>query len=310
MNPKIKAWIEAMRLRTLPAGVSGVIAGTACALYHEGFAWPQAVICLFFAVGAQIVANFANEYYDFKNGLDKKGREGFRRGVTEGDIEPGKMKLATYLTLLITCLLGCSLIIWGGWWLVFVGLGVGVFALAYSAGPYPLSHHGLGDIAVIGFFGIIPVIFTQYVESEHLFHDSVTWFVAIATGLMAANILIVNNYRDFEDDKKVGKHTTVVIFGKRAMLAVYLFNGIISAILLAMASSRAPFWVCAGWLSYLWLHFCVWNKMKNSIGKELNPILKQTSLLLLGVTSYLLIIFAIFTESYDNDGNLPFFLMQ
>ena len=119
----------------------------------------------FFAIIAQIASNFANEYYDFKNGFDKKGREGFRRGVTEGDISPAAMKRATYSLLAIDALLGCTLIIWGGWWLVPVGIAIAIFAVAYSAGPYPLSHHGLGDIAVIIFFGFVPVLFTEYVQT-------------------------------------------------------------------------------------------------------------------------------------------------
>ena len=158
-------WIEAMRLRTLPVSVAGVAAGTGCAIYHHGFAVVPMIICLAFAIIAQIASNFANEYYDFKNGFDRKGREGYRRGVTEGDISPSAMKRATYLLLAIDAVLGCSLIAWGGWWLIAVGVAVAVFAVAYSAGPYPLSHHGLGDVAVVIFFGFVPVIFTEYVQT-------------------------------------------------------------------------------------------------------------------------------------------------
>lgn len=154
-------WLEAMRLRTLPVSVAGVVGGTACAIYHHGFSVLPFLICLFFAVLAQIASNFANEYYDFKNGLDKKGREGFRRGVTEGDIKPSDMKKATFIILLLAAAIGSTLIIWGGWWLIFVGIAVAIFALAYSTGPFPLSHNGLGDIAVIIFFGFVPVIFTE-----------------------------------------------------------------------------------------------------------------------------------------------------
>ena len=92
----MKPWIEAMRLRTLPVSVAGVLGGTACAISRHGFSLVPMLICLVFAVVAQIASNFANEYYDFKNGLDRKGREGYRRGVTEGDIAPAAMKRATY----------------------------------------------------------------------------------------------------------------------------------------------------------------------------------------------------------------------
>ena len=285
-------WLEAMRLRTLPVSIAGVVAGTACAIYHHGFSVLPFLICLFFAVLAQIASNFANEYYDFKNGLDKKGREGFRRGVTEGDIEPSDMKKATFITLFLAIGIGATLIIWGGWWLVFVGIAVAIFALAYSTGPFPLSHNGLGDLAVIIFFGFVPVIFTEYVQTEYLYLDSVTWLTGAAIGLMAANVLIVNNYRDMDDDKQCGKHTTVVIFGRKFMSSVYFLNGILGAIFLAMASSAEPFWVSAGWLSYFAFHSVLWQRLKTSSGAQLNPVLKSTSLLLLAVSLYLLIIFA------------------
>lgn len=288
----MKKWIEAMRLRTLPVSIAGVIGGTSCAIYHKGFAFLPFLICLIFAILAQIASNFANEYYDYKNGLDKKGREGFRRGVTEGDINPEAMKRATFITLIIAACIGSTLIIWGGWWLVFVGIAVAIFALAYSTGPFPLSHIGLGEIAVLIFFGFVPVIFTEYVQTKILYFDSTTMFVAAAIGLMAANVLIVNNYRDFEDDKNVGKRTSVVILGRNFMSSIYYTDGIIASIFLAMASSALPFWVSAGWLSYFAFHTVLWGRLRTQTGKALNDVLKWTSIILFAVSCYLLIIFA------------------
>lgn len=285
-------WIEALRIRTLPVSIAGVVAGTACACLHHGFNLLPFLICLFFALIAQIASNFANEYYDFKNGLDKKGREGFRRGVTEGDISPETMKKATYSLLLIDALLGGSLIIWGGWWLVFPGLVIFIFALAYSTGPWPLSHHGLGDIAVIIFFGIVPVVFTEYVQTRVWPMDYTTWMIGVAAGLMAANVLIVNNYRDYEDDKAAGKITTVVLLGRPAMAGVYLFNGIVAALLLAMATSPLPFGISAGWLAYIAFHFSLWSALKSRRGAQLNPLLKYTAMELLAITLYLVAVCA------------------
>lgn len=288
-----------MRLRTLPVSVAGVVGGTACALFHHGFSVLPFLICLFFAVLAQITSNFANEYYDYKNGFDKKGRDGFRRGVTEGDISPQAMKRATYITLLIACCIGTTLIIWGGWWLIFVGLGVGIFSLAYSTGPFPLSHNGLGEIAVVIFFGFVPVVFTQYVQTEILYFDSPTVLTSAAIGLMAANVLIVNNYRDLEDDREVGKKTSVVILGRKFMSAVYYTDGILAAIFMAMATSPLPFWVSAGWLSYFAFHTMLWGKLRSQTGKDLNNILKWTSILLLAISLYELIIFASLRPTYQ-----------
>lgn len=288
----MKEWIEAMRLRTLPVSVAGVVAGTACAIFHHGFSVLPFLICLIFAILAQIASNFANEYYDFKNGLDRQGREGFRRGVTEGDIKPEAMKKATYITLVLAACVGATLVIWGGWWLIIVGLFIGAFALAYSTGPFPLSHNGLGEIAVIIFFGFVPVYFTQYVQVKLIYFDYTTFLTGASIGLMAANVLIVNNYRDLEDDQAVGKRTSVVILGRKFMGGIYYFNGVLAAIFLAMASSSLPFWVSAGWLTYFALHTMLWGRLRSLSGSALNEVLKWTSLLLLAVACYLLIIFA------------------
>ena len=277
----IGRWIEAMRLRTLPVSVAGVIAGTACAVMCGGFSVVPAVLCLLFAVLAQIASNFGNEYYDFKNGLDKKGREGFRRGVTEGDISPAAMKRATYLTLAVAAVVGLAMLAFGEWWLVIVGALIGVFALAYSAGPYPLSHHGLGDVAVVVFFGVVPVTFTCYLQMQDwgaLPHSLPT---AVATGLVAANVLIVNNYRDADDDVSVGKRTTVVIFGRKAMGWCYLASGLLAMLLMM------PVWVELGVCSlfvpvlYSVMHVATWKKVVHSRGAALNPLLGLSAVNLL-----------------------------
>lgn len=280
----LRSWIEAMRLRTLPVSVAGVMAGCACALAVGSFAWPQALICLLFAVGAQIASNFANEYYDFRNGLDRKGREGFRRGVTEGDISPRAMLHATYGVLGITCFLGLSLIWWGGWWLIAVGAAVAVFAVAYSTGPWPLSHHGLGDVAVLIFFGIVPVSFTAWLQAPG--HDVLRLALpaGIAVGLLAVNVLIVNNYRDADDDRAVGKHTTVVIFGRHAMSIVYLLDIVVASILidLVMLNTAVPLWI-----SFVPPGLCLgrgcfcWRELRRNSGAALNPVLKHTAVSLL-----------------------------
>ena len=287
----ISHWIEAMRLRTLPVSCAGVIAGCGVALANGGFNPAVAVICLVFAILAQISSNFANEYFDYRNGLDRKGRAGFRRGVTEGDISPRAMLAATILTLSAACLVGLSLIYWGGWILLPIGCVIAVFALAYSAGPYPLSHHGLGDIAVIIFFGIVPVTLTAWLQ--HPFPSTFTRALlpSVGVGLMAANVLIVNNYRDMEDDLAVNKRTTVVIFGRKVMATIYLMNVILGcALICGMTGSE----VTDAAISYsIWsigllgviAGAGIWRRMPRSSGTMLNETLKQTAILLLAVTT-------------------------
>lgn len=221
-----------MRLRTLPVSAAGVLGGCAVALSYNKFKWLPTIICLVFALAAQIVSNFANEYFDYKNGFDRKGRQGFRRGVTEGDIKPEHMKRAMILLMAADCLLGLTLIHWGGLWIIAVGIVIALAAFAYSAGPWPLSHHGLGDEAVIVFYGIVPVTLTAYLQCGDWIGGAMAerlgemWIMALTVsvgiGLLGANVLTVNNVRDIRDDAAVGKRTKAVIFGAKVMKIVYV----------------------------------------------------------------------------------------
>ena len=277
----IRHWIESMRLRTLPVSIAGVIAGTGCAILVDSFKAIPALLCLAFAILAQIAANFGNEYYDFKNGIDKKGRAGFRRGVTEGEISPRAMKAATFMTLGIAAMVGCAMLIYGPWWLIIAGILIMCFALAYSAGPYPLSHHGLGDIAVIIFFGVVPVVLTWYLQTSSWTCADIALETSAAIGLLAANVLVVNNYRDMEDDASVGKRTTVVIFGRKVMSVAYLLSGIIGMSVMIPVWLGMPSWVLAVPLIYLILHVRTWHCLRQSTGSAINPLLGRTAMNLL-----------------------------
>ncbi|MBD5290350.1 MAG: 1,4-dihydroxy-2-naphthoate octaprenyltransferase [Bacteroides sp.] len=287
-------WIEAMRLRTLPVSVAGVLGGVAVALGAGYFRWLPALLCLLFALGAQILSNFANEYFDYKNGIDRPGREGFRRGLAEGDLPPSAMKRAIILLLAADAVIGLSLVLWGGWWLVAVGAVIFIGAIAYSGGPWPLSHHGMGDIAVIIFYGLVPVCLTaclQFQQATGLTElnassVSVMWTAlptGLAVGLMGADVLIVNNYRDADDDRMNGKRTTVVIFGRPAMSAIYLIFWLAADILLCIQFAR-PFGnleTAAGLAIFVAPQTGLWLALRSSRGARLNPLLRKTALLML-----------------------------
>ena len=277
----IRHWIEAMRLRTIPVSIAGVIAGTGCAIAVDSFKAVPAMLCLAFAILAQIAANFGNEYYDFKNGIDKKGRAGFRRGVTEGEIAPKAMKAATFITLGLAAAVGCIMLIYGPWWLIIAGILIMCFALAYSAGPYPLSHHGLGDIAVIIFFGVVPVVLTWYLQTSSWDSVGPVAATSLAIGLLASNVLVVNNYRDMEDDASVGKRTTVVIFGRKVMGVVYLLSGFIGMSVMIPVWLGMPVWGFVVPLIYLTLHVDTWHRLRQSTGSAINPLLGRTAINLL-----------------------------
>ena len=289
----LKKWIEAIRPRTIPVSIAGVIAGTGCAIFNNRFNLIPAFLCLLFATLAQIASNFGNEYYDYANGLDKKGRKGFRRGVTEGDITPLTMKRATYTTLVMAAVTGCLTLHYGDWWLIPIGVSIVIFALAYSTGPYPLSHHGLGDVAVIIFFGIAPVTLTCYLQSGSLNGLSTSLPTSIAIGLLAANVLIVNNYRDMDDDRSVGKRTTVVIFGRKVMGRVYLVSGISAMAIMTPVWAELPLSAVAVPLIYIGIHIRLWRKMTSAEGAALNPILGKTAMNMLLFSLMLLVLFIV-----------------
>ncbi len=290
----VKAWIEAMRLRTLPVSVAGVFCAFAFAHLDGSAQWLPGWLCLLFAVLAQISSNFANEYYDFKAGLDKAGRVGPRRGVTEGDLSARAMRNATFGVLALACAVGCSLIYWGGYWLIALGLMIAIGVLAYSAGPYPLSRHGLGEAAVIMIFGIIPVNMTYYLMCGRWSTD-----VAIASlsmGLLGANVLIVNNYRDVNDDREVGKITLCVKWGRKAMSVIYLVNGLVAIVMMAEvwnAASDAKIIGIVGF--FLYLQICLYVRLVRNDGAKLNRLLGATAgiMLLFALTFLFVSIFKI-----------------
>ena len=291
---QLKIWIEALRLRTLPVSLSGVVIAVALAHYSGCLRWTPAVLCLLFALLAQIVSNLANEYYDYLRGADKKGRVGPRRGVTEGDIKPDTLKWVTVCTLVAACAVGCGLLFYGPWWLLVVGVVIALAALAYSAGPYPLSYHGLGEAAVFVFFGLVPVNLTYFIQSGAF--DAIVVFASISIGLMGVNVLLVNNYRDMEDDIDAGKHTSVVIFGRKLAATAYLINGFVAVSILS------PLWVrltlFSSWLClvpavvYLAIHTANWWKLCHSTGAALNPLLGATARAMLLFTALLAVALA------------------
>ena len=284
---KLKCWIEAMRLRTLPVSVAGVFTATGLALLDGGFKWLPAAICLVFAVLAQIASNFANEYFDYRDGLDRKGRVGPRRGVTEGDISPQAMLRAAIGTLFVAALLGLGLIYWGGWWLIAAGVLIVLGALAYSTGPYPLSRHGWGEAAVVFFFGIAPVTLTYYVQTGTC--TTPVWMAAVAMGLLGANVLIVNNYRDIDDDRAVGKSTLAVRFGAKFVRGLYLSDGIASWALLWLLLNYLP-WVTILGIFQLFSVITLWKQLGTLEGRALTGLLARTAMLMLLLSAAILLL--------------------
>lgn len=270
-----------MRLRTLPVSLAGVLAAAAYANLHNTLHAPVLLLCFLFALLAQISSNFANEYFDYRDGLDAPGREGPRRGVTEGDITPRAMLIATFGVLITACAVGCSLLFFGPWWLLPIGIAIALGVLAYSTGPYPLSRHGLGEVAVVLFFGVVPVTLTYFLQAGSC--PMQVWLGSVAFGLMGANVLIINNYRDEPDDRLVHKHTLAVILGPRFMPPLYMLLAIVATLLLIPTFTSLPkaVWVVAA--AYLAGAATVVRAMYRLKGRALTPLLGITAISMLVV---------------------------
>lgn len=272
----VKDWISAARPRTLPASVSPVIAASAYAFYAGTFRWIPAVLCLLFALLAQVASNMANDYFDYVKGSDKAGRVGPRRAVASGDITPRAMLMGTFCVLGVACAVGLGLVFFAGWQLIPIGVIIALFALAYTAGPYPLAYHGLGDVTVFLFFGLVAVNMTYYVQA--LQFDADVFLLSIAMGLLSINILLVNNYRDMEEDAAANKRTTVVLFERRFALLWYFVNGVVAVLLLfPCLADFGIVYIFLPAIIYLFLHIKTGLAIKQREGEALNPLLGATA---------------------------------
>lgn len=268
-----KYWIKAARPKTLPVSMAPVVMSVALSYLYVDINWMGAIICLVFAVMAQILSNFVNDYADGMKGADNE-RLGPQRMVASGLISPKKMLRGIIVWGILTFLLGCTLLYWGGWILLLFGIVILLCALAYSAGPFPLSRHALGDIAVVLFYGIAPVVLTFFIQTGFVNWQIIT--AGIAIGIVANNLLIVNNYRDSEQDFKNGKKTTVTIFGKCFMRWVYFLNPIISIILICLVSNNLIILIYL--IPFLIYTTIVSFKFQKAKGKDFNKLIGMSSM--------------------------------
>jgi 1,4-dihydroxy-2-naphthoate octaprenyltransferase len=275
-----QAWLLAARPKTLSGAIVPVIIGLALAWtdakeYEEGaFNVVAAILCLLFAMIMQVDANFINDFYDFAKGNDDaETRLGPLRACTQGWVKTDSMKKAIATTTILACIVGLPLVYYGGLEMILIGLLCVVFCFLYTT---HLSYIGLGDVLVLVFFGIVPVCSTYYIQLHTLSWE--VFLASIACGLVIDGLLMVNNYRDRENDERDGKRTLVVEIGAASAERFYLWLGI-TAVLLGIT-----FWVNGHVLAfilpfiYLMLHIFTWLKMKRiHHGRELNICLEETA---------------------------------
>jgi len=274
----LQAWILAARPKTLSGAAVPVMVALSAAWTDlslglasdsSGFKWLPALLCLLFAFLMQINANLVNDYFDCIKGVDRENRLGPERACAQGWVTLPAMKRAINGVTLLCGIVGLPLVYWGGWSMVLVGLCCLVFCFLYTTW---LSRIALGDVLVLLFFGVVPVSATYYIQTHQVTTPLVC--LSIACGLVTDCLLIVNNYRDRETDREVGKSTLVTIIGPKVTEWLYLLLGLLGIILTVPAlGNMAP-----GLVLYLCLHLSAWYKMK-SIGKgrALNTVLGQTA---------------------------------
>ena len=275
-------WLMAARPRTLPAAAAPVALGSALATQAGRFDAGAAGLCLAFALLTQVGANFANDYFDHKKGADTPGRLGPTRAVAAGLIAPAAMWHATLVVLALAFVTGCGLIFYGGWGLLVLGVASLFAAVAYTGGPYPLGYLGLGDVGVFIFFGLVAVIGTFYVQAGWP-PPSGAWAVAAGCGLLAANILVVNNVRDAATDGLAGKRTLVVRFGRLFAQWQYM-TSLVFAMLTPIMLWREGYgsWVLIAAVPYpygRWLAIKL-GTLREGDGPGFNRLLAQTAMFL------------------------------
>lgn len=277
-----QAWLLAARPKTLSGALVPVIIGICMAIADRptDWNWIPALLCLAFAMIMQIDANFINDYFDYIRGNDDETRLGPKRACSEGWITEAAMRKGIGMTTAIAALTGLPLIYWGGYEMILVGVCCIVFCFLYTT---ILAYHGMGDVLVILFFGLVPVTMSFYLTSRDMEIAQIPYSVvmtSIACGLVIDTLLIVNNYRDIDNDRKAGKKTLVVRMGRMRSGITYLGLGWIACLIGVIFLWEGRIWAfilpaCC----YLPIHTSTYKMMRRiGEGRELNKVLGKTSI--------------------------------
>jgi 1,4-dihydroxy-2-naphthoate octaprenyltransferase len=279
MNPA-RAWLLAIRPKTLPAAVAPVILGLAVAARTGSLTVGPAVATLVGALLLQIASNLANDVFDSEKGADRHDRVGPTRVVSSGLLAASAVKAGLGAVLAMAFCAGAYLVGVAGPPIVFIGIAAAISAILYTAGPFALAYHGLGEVFVFAFFGPVAVAGTVYVQLQQV--PLLAWLAGASQGALAVNILVVNNLRDRAEDERAGKRTLAVRFGEGFCVAQY-------ATLLAVAylvpiavwhSAQESKLVLAPLLS-LPLAMMVFRQVQSSRGAQLNATLARTAQVML-----------------------------
>jgi 1,4-dihydroxy-2-naphthoate octaprenyltransferase len=283
----IRIWLMAARIRTLPAAIAPVLVGTALAGWQHVFHPLRFVAALIGAIFIQVGTNLSNDYSDARRGADAEDRLGPVRVTAGGLVPPRQVLIATYVSFGVAVLAGVYLVVVAGWQLLLVGAASILAGVLYTGGPKPYGYEGLGELFVFLFFGIVAVAGSYFVQVKHL--DWKAFALAVPVGLLASGILVVNNFRDIDSDRRAGKRTLAVRLGRaktRTMFAVIVYLAFVLAPVTWVFGPMKP-WVLLPWLTLPLAAQIVREVRNRTDGPSLNQALAHTGMLQLAFCTLL-----------------------
>ena len=270
----MRQWLQGARPRTLPAAVSPVLAGTGAAAYADAVVWWKALLALVVALALQVGVNYANDYSDGVRGTDTE-RVGPLRLVGSGLVPPAAVKRAAFVSMGVAGVAGLVLAATSGWWLLAVGAAAMLAAWFYTGGSRPYGYHGLGEVFVFCFFGLVAVCGTTYVQVGRITDESL--LAAVGIGALACAILVANNLRDIPTDEVAGKRTLAVVLGDRWSRRLYAGLVAVAVLVLVPLVMVAP-WTALALLTLPVIIRALRPVLSGAVGPALIPVLRDTGL--------------------------------
>src|ERR1700761_5375526 len=275
----VRIWLMAARLRTLPAAIAPVLVGAALAGFQHIDHPLRLLAALLGAIFIQVGTNLSNDYSDARRGADAEDRLGPVRVTAGGLVPPRQVLIATYVSFGLAVLAGIYLIVVAGWLLLVIGVASIIAGVLYTGGPRPYGYEGLGEVFVFLFFGVVAVAGSYFVQVRHL--DWEAFALSVPVGLLASAILVVNNVRDIDSDRRAGKRTLAVRLGRertRVMFAVMVGLAFVLALVTWVFGPLGP-WVALCWLAAPLAVTLVRTVATHTDGPTLNGALARSGML-------------------------------
>jgi 1,4-dihydroxy-2-naphthoate octaprenyltransferase len=277
----LRIWLMAARPRTLPAAVAPVLVGTALAATEDTFHPLRFVAAMLGALLIQVGTNLSNDYSDARRGADTEDRLGPVRVTAGGLVPPRQVLVATYVAFGLAVLVGVYLVVTAGWQLLLVGAASILAGVLYTGGPRPYGYDGLGDLFVFLFFGVVAVSGSYFAQTSHMEWEALV--LSVPVGLLAAALLMVNNTRDMETDRRAGKRTIAVRLGRARARNIYAAEVYLAFLVaqipwIAGADSVSP-WLLLVFLAVPLAAPIVRTVRSRTDGPSLNGALAKTGLL-------------------------------